>query len=368
MASREQIQAEALSVAFSERRVGLGISMGVGKTYIGLQYLHKFYEQSPSAKFLVVAPKLSIFKSWEDDAHKFKLENIIEAVTFSTYLSLDKQSLDYDVVILDECHNLLDHHGDWLNSYFGRILGLTGTPPKDNRSEKARMVRTYCPIRYTYITDTAVGDEILNDYQIIVHLLPLGHLNTHEIKLKKGSFYTSEKKSYEYWCQRVEEASSPKQKQISAVMRMKTMMEYGSKERYVKELLSHIEDKCLVFANTQAQADRISPYSYHSSNTESEENLDLFKKGKINTLSCVLQLSEGVTIPDLTTSIIMHSYGNERKFMQRFGRCLRLSVDQTAHIHVLCFKDTVDQLWVTRALEDLDPDKIIYYEDKLVIA
>jgi superfamily II DNA or RNA helicase len=91
---------------------------------------------------------------------------------------------------------------------------------------------------------------------------------------------------------------------------------------------------------------------------QSEENLQLFKEDKISLLSCVLQLNEGVNIPNLKHGIILHSYGNERKLRQRLGRMCRLNPDDTAIVDILCYKDTVDEIWVTQALEDLDQTKI----------
>jgi superfamily II DNA or RNA helicase len=102
-------------------------------------------------------------------------------------------------------------------------------------------------------------------------------------------------------------------------MRMKAMMEYPSKELYTKKLMESIQTKCIIFANTQAQADRLCEYSYHSGNKESEDNLLMFKEGKIDKLSTVLQLNEGVNIPNLKQGIIMHAYGNERKAAQRIN-------------------------------------------------
>ena len=86
------------------------------------------------------------------------------------------------------------------------------------------------------------------------------------------------------------------------------MMEYPTKEKYTKQLLNIIKDKCIIFANTQKQADRICDYSYHSKNKSSDDNLKLFSDGTIDKLSCVLQLSEGVSIPGLRSGIIMHAY------------------------------------------------------------
>ena len=124
--------------------------------------------------------------------------------------------------------------------------------------------------------------------------------------------------------------------------------------------MKEIEDKCIVFCNTQAQADRICKYSVHSENPDAEHNLEMFKRDKITELSCVLQLNEGVNVPDLKAGIILHSYGNERKASQRIGRLLRLNPDDKANVHILCYKDTVDEKWVKEALESFDQSKIVW--------
>jgi superfamily II DNA or RNA helicase len=87
----------------------------------------------------------------------------------------------------------------------------------------------------------------------------------------------------------------------------------------------------------------------------------LFSDGRIDRLSCVLQLSEGVTIPKLKQGIILHAYGNERKSSQRIGRLLRLNPTETAVCHILCYKGTQDEVWVKKALKDFEPTKIKYH-------
>ena len=362
MSKRDEIQAEALDVAIKHKRCGLGISMGVGKTLIGLQYIDHFQKANMNKlKVLVVAPKLSIFDSWRSDAEKFGIS--LDNIDFTTYLSFNKYNPhNYDLLVLDECHSLLYSHHTFLAVYAGRVLGLTGTPPRYIKSEKGEMVQMYCPVMYKYITDDAVDDAILNDYRIIVHKMPLATDNTLPVKMKNATFYTSEQKSYDYWTKRIMEAQSKKQEQIASVMRMRVMMDFRTKEKYTKHLLSEIEDKCIVFCNTQDQADRICIYSYHSNNDESEDNLQQFKDGNITELSCVMQLNEGINIPDLRAGIIMHAYGNERKSNQRIGRLLRLNPEDTAIVHILCYKNTVDERWVNEALKDLDPNKIKYHD------
>jgi len=356
MVSREDIQSDALKAINDCDRCGIAVSMGVGKTLIGLQHIFQNYHDTLDV--LVVAPKRSILKSWLDEAKKFNLEHLLPHIKFTTYLSLNKQSLNFDIVYLDECHNLLFTHEPWLSNFKGKIVGLTGTPPKVASSEKGQMVSKYCPIVYKYITDDAVNDGILNDYEIIVHKFKLDNRKNFMQKTKKGQFPTSELASYNYWTERLLNANGGKEVQILRVMRMKALMGFPSKERYAKRLFDTITDKVILFANTQNQADKLCEHSYHSGNKLSEVNLDKFKSGEIDKLSCVLQLNEGVNIPNLKQGIIMHAYGNERKSAQRLGRLLRLNPHEKACVHILCYEDTVDETWVNQALEQYDQTKI----------
>jgi len=372
--SREKVQKDALDITLSHKRCGLGISMGVGKTRIALQHLIKNYH--PVCKYLVVVPKNAVIDSWNDEMEKmidqFKdlsdehceidLEVVKQQIKFVNYRSINKLDPNhYNVVYLDECHNLLLSHEEFLENYNGKILGLTGTPPKKG-SEKYTMVQRYCPIVYEFSVDEATDSNILNDYKIIIHLLELSKDSNLKKKQKNGGvWYTSEVKDYAYLNRRYQESMPGKSQQMAAIMRMRGLMEYSTKETYLKDILKDISSKCIIFANTHKQADRVCNHSYHSGNTNSDYNLELFNDGRITKLSCVLQLSEGISIPDLRQGIIMHAYGNNRKSAQRIGRLLRLSPDQEATCHILCYKGTQDERWVEKALETFDQNKIEYY-------
>jgi superfamily II DNA or RNA helicase len=361
--SRDKVQSEAIVEANKHFRCGLGISMGVGKTLIGLTHMASHY--NANARFLVVAPKISIFQSWKDDAAKFKMQYLLEKIDFTTYLSLGKKDpLKYTVVYLDECHSLLYSHKDFLDIYKSKILGLTGTPPVRQFTEKAKMVNQYCPIVFRYQVDEAVNANILNDYRIIVHMLSISEVKDFKINMKNGkSFKTSEKERYAYANSKIMNSVQGTQEyQFALISRMTALKQFNTKEKYAKVLLEELNGKTIVFCNTQVQADRICKHSYHSSNYKSEANLTLFKDGEIDKLSCVDQLNEGVTIPHLDTGIIMHAYGNERKTNQRIGRLLRLNPDMVSNVHILCYRDTIDTKWVQEALKSTDPNKITYLE------
>lgn len=361
LSKREEIQQAALEVIKSNKRVGVAISMGVGKTYLGLLHMDWYLKEvNPDAKFLVVAPKKSIFSSWFDDMNKFGLSYLTDRTTVTTYLSLGKQAQDYDVIYLDECHSLLYSHDFWLTHFSGRIVGLTGTPPRYLQSEKGQMVNKFCPIMFNYITDNAVDDNILNDYSITVHPVNLTMLNDYNVTTKHKSWTTSEAAHYQYWCRRIENSTSAADDQFCRIMRMQAIMKFPSKERYAKKLAETIKGKCIIFCNTQDQADKMCEHSYHSGNPNSETNLELFKDGDITRLSCVLQLNEGINIPDLRSAIILHAYSNERKTAQRLGRVLRLNPDQVADVHILMYKNSIDEDWTKKALKDFDSEKITY--------
>jgi superfamily II DNA or RNA helicase len=357
--TKDEIQDKALEILKPIKRGGLGITMGGGKTRIGLRDLD---ENCPAlTRALVVAPKKSVQTEWKDEAEKIERTELLDNIVFSTYLSLTKHNpADYDVVYLDECHSLLDSHRAFLGVFNGRIVGLTGTPPRYANSEKGKMVQEFCPILWDYVTDTAVEDGVLNDYRIIVHEIELDYRPNFKVETKTGGFMTSEVKNYAYWCNRVDSGTTPKSLQIARIMRMKALQNFQTKEKYTRRLADSIDSKCIIFANTQDQADRLCDHSYHSNNSESEDNLQDFKNGVITELSAVHQLSEGVNVPDLRQGIIMHSYGNERKASQRLGRLLRLNPDDVATAHILCYMNTADEDWVKEALKDYDNSKITW--------
>ena len=363
MSNRDNIQAEAISEANKHFRCGLGISMGVGKTLIGLIHMVAHYKKD--IKFLVVAPKVSIFESWKDDAVKFKKAFLLDNIEFTTYLSLSKRDPSkYAVVYLDECHSLLYSHKEFLDDYKGKILGLTGTPPVRQYTEKGKMVNQYCPIVYRYQIDEAVDANILNDYKIYVHYLSLSREKNVPVERKNGGrFFTSERDQYDYATNRISASViGSKGHQFAVIARMTAIKQFKTKEIYAKKLLQKLSGKTIVFANTQAQADRLCSHSYHSKNSKSKDNLMMFKDGDITQLSCVDQLSEGVTIPHLETGVILHAYGNERKTNQRLGRLLRLNPQMVSEVHILCYQDTIDMKWTADALNGIGEAKIEYID------
>ncbi|MGI4869638.1 MAG: DEAD/DEAH box helicase [Janthinobacterium lividum] len=353
-ATRKQALQEHVLATISGRRLaGIALTMGLGKTLIGLRDMARLLADekqsaspSPGKPFLVAAPTQAILDAWPQEAHKFGLGHLLDRIDFTTYRSLGKTLAagTYQKLYLDECHALKDSHEPGLQAHVrrkGHILGLTGTPPAQAQSEKGRLVATYCPIVVDYTTDEAVLAGLLNDYRLVVHRLPLRTVRDYELTNKAGQTYTtSERENYQYWTSRLSRAEAGSDTlplETLRILRMHALMHYPGKGDYMRHLASQQTEKVLLFTCTQQQAEQQSPYSYHSANKASQANLEKFNTGQIQRLACVAQLSEGISIPNLRVGIIWHAFGNERKAAQRIGRLLRLNPDQTATVHLLAY-------------------------------
>lgn len=358
--TKDELQQQALDAIGNQSHVAVEIGTGGGKTLLALKHLNKF-NLPFNKKYLVVVPKNSIKQEWINEANKHSFKDLLIDIDFTTYRSLHKCSQEYDIVYLDECHSLTFSHDNWLENYNGKIIGLTGTYPKGTISEKAKMCKAYCKKIFEYNVDDAIDDEILNDYQIYIHMLQLSNRHVVQKQNKnKGVYKVSEIKDYNRLTTLIDKSFGQK-KQMFQIMRMKAMQSYPTKLEYTKKILKDIPYKVLVFANTQEQADKLCKHSYHSNNPNSEENLNLFSKDLIKELSCVDQLSEGKSIPNLKCGIIMHSFSNERLTRQRIGRFLRLNPNDKGYIHILCYENSIDLKWVKNSLSSFDSNKIKIY-------
>jgi superfamily II DNA or RNA helicase len=373
-AKKQALQDHVLAVIKGRRLAGVAVAMGVGKTLIGLRDMERALTEGPlpgpvTTPFLVAAPTQAILDSWPQEARKFGLTHLLDAITFTTYRSLSKVlgQGQYHKIYLDECHALKDSHEPGLKAHAGgkrSILGLTGTPPAQPESEKGRLVGTYCPILVDYTTDEAVLAGLLNDYRLVVHRLPLSPVRDYLLTFKSGSqFTTSERESYQYWSGRLANADKDALPvETLRLLRMQALMNYPSKGQYMAHLASQFTEKVLLFTCNQQQAEQMAAHTYHSKNKDSQANLDKFNTGEIQRLACVAQLSEGINIPHLRVGIIWHAFGNERKAAQRIGRLLRLNPEETATVHLLMYQNTVDEHWVEQALAAFDPAKISYVD------
>ncbi len=368
MNKQDIIQAEALEEYSKSNldRFSMDVGTGVGKSLLIIKHmklvLHEF------SLFLITIPKKSNVKSWEDEFKKHNATHLLKHVVFTTYLSLDKVNKIFDWVYLDECHNFKsDKHFDVICKLSKKTFAVTGTYISDKDFNYAKFT-TLFPIIFTYKTRQSVNEEILNDYRIILHMIPLsqnirtnsyinGFLPENQAYMTVNAAVTS--------AERKQRFASLKQLRIT---RMKMLQGAMSKIQYAKTLSKHLKTKTLIFVENEVHAKQVCQYTYTNKNSDTvnKRNMEMFCKGEINQLATILQLNESTNVPDLETGIVQHSYANKIKLTQRIGRFFRLGAEtkRTAYIHILVYKNTVDEDWVKSALEDFDNSKIGKYPEE----
>lgn len=339
---REEVQKKAVETLLSQDRVGINISMRLGKSVIGLKTAQNF------KKVLVSYPFESVKQAWTSDSEEFNLP--IDHIKFTTNLSLYKEDLnEYDAIILDEYQLVALNLWEYIDSFNPKVVkGLSGTPPT---GEKATFVNKYCPILYTVGLDETSGITS-KDYEIIVHLLEPS--NEKDIPLSKGGFW-SERAKITFWENKYKQSHN-----FQDMLRLiQAIQNSPTKLKYFKTLANQI-DRGLLFLETAKQCSELGFPSYHTKEKNSEQNLIAFQEGTIDKLSTISQLSVGKTFKSLNKAIILHCYASNNKSQQKLGRILNYVENEKALLHITCLNNTRDLIWTQKALSDLDQNKIIY--------
>lgn len=360
--NKEEIQKKAFSKIDFEGINGIEMSMGTGKTRLGLNYCTHLLSKDINRKILIVYPNNSIKESWKEEIEKigFKYKTNL---TFSTYLSVKKYNQkDFYAVICDESHSITESSYKFLKEY-KRILGLTGTPITNTYSDKFYYFKSLFPAKFTYLISEAVEDEILNNFNLHLHYLELSKTKDIQVNFNKGSFYTSEYDQYRSLTKKLDTATGYI-KDRYVMSRLLLLKNFKTKLNYVKKLVKTLDNKTIVFTPSIEFANDISDCRVHSKEKNSKECLASFMRGDTKLLSCVEQLSMGITIPNLKSAIVMHSYASEVRLPQKLGRILRLNPDEVSDLHILVYKDTKDSEWLNEAIKLLNPKTLTIHENK----
>ena len=97
----------------------------------------------------------------------------------------------------------------------------------------------------------------------------------------------------------------------------------------------------------------------HSKKKNSLEIIHRFNEKEINNLFAVGMLQEGVNLKDIEAGIIIQLDGEERAFIQKFGRTLRADSPEQ---YIIYFRATRDEEYLNNALENIDNKYIQTYE------
>lgn len=369
---KDKVQQEALTRwELAGRRGLLAMGTGTGKSRIALlelERLHTLYG-SDSRILLAVPTVLLRDKNWPAEAKVWGLESIynesVEGVCWTSMAKVPQGH--YHLVILDEAHQITPERAKFLeNITYDEIMALTATEPTED--EKTEILDKIAPTVFVYSLDDGISDGIAADFKIHIIEVPLDD----EVKYvkagtKKKPFLTTETKQYTHisWSIiRMMMSKIPNKNELlkfAFLRRARFIYNLKTKTELAKKVMEKIllTGRTLVYAGSIDQANEIGGVNtYHSKRDDTA--FCAFKEEKISYLVAVDALNEGVNLPDIDQELLVQVKAKDRILKQRIGRAVRFRPGHVADIYIIVVQGTVDENWLSSALEGIDKLKIDY--------
>lgn len=356
----QKIQKEALSkiIQADSNKFLIVASVRFGKTKLTIDYL----KEKKIDDILVVVPKIVLQKQWLDEAKKWDYNG---SIIVTTYESAYKYNRAFKAVILDEIHNITYRRYKDLENILNKseyVIGLTGTLPR--KLEKKYLINLMeLKQVFEFTLEEAVNNKIVADFNISIIRVPLSRISYIETRFGKVS-----EERMNTWLNNVCYRNPSKNNLIARANFIYSLM---SKAIFTRDLVNEKRfenKKIIVFSKRIEVAKMISENCIYSGNKNNDEILKDFNDDKINIISTVEQLKEGITLHNVDTVIIEQLDSNYGNFIQRIGRALKYDKkDKKVDIIIIVSLSTVDEQWLEKALSKIDKSKIIknvIYENK----
>jgi superfamily II DNA or RNA helicase len=365
----------------------LELATGFGKSKLALEILHNRVSNIENPKILIVIPKLVLINNWKKEFVKWRrFFKYLKNVTFTTYISLPKKVGKWDVIIYDECHHLSER----CLSYFKyiqaqNIIFLSATVSRDKLYQLQLNTNYHLKV-FKVTAKEAIKEEILPDPKVYLLRLVLDRKNISrqiiknpEAKTQKtipyasrfsyarvknlrivipctqGQFYDELDSLVRWFKSKINASPAMKMMYLrKAGERLKWLS--NEKTDIIKSLLHSLGNyRTLTFCNSIEQSELLGKYCIHSKNKEGIEYLNKFNNGKINHITCVSQLDEGINLHNCQIGIYGILNSSTRLVQQRLGRLLR---HPNPIIIIPYFTNTRDEELVKKMLEDYNPEKV----------
>lgn len=410
--TKDDVQRNAVELMKEYGRVILQWCTGLGKSKAALNILnHLFLEhisleskQGTPFKVLLIVAETAHKKNWKEEFTKWKIEEYIwdTMVTVDTYASLkNHRNEHYNLLILDEGHHSgSDLRLDILSEISCKnVLVLSATLPQDTVSELDRIFGKF--VIYKIGMTQAINWGILPKPKIFLIPMKLDNTNLSQIiveergkkelrkKVKcsikdrwdylKDKFHypnltleieCTEQQKYDWFDTKIAYWKNLYMRSRNIALKYKWLQYGSSRKRYLGELksamveilLDKLQNKRLVcFCASIDQAVELGgDNAIHSEKKDSLATIDKFNNKEINSLFAVGMIQEGQNLTDIEAGIIVQLDGQERAFVQKTGRAMRADEPE---IYILYYKNTRDEEYLEKALENIDPEYVVVIND-----
>lgn len=339
----------------------IAAATGVGKTKVAIDYITS-RKDTPSVLWLVPTTGLRD-KGVPDEWNKWGQQAYFDKhVTTKCYRSLHKETSFYNIIVMDEGHNIT------YNAYncetmrqkkYDSVIFLSATVP----GERIK-IRIINHMELKVIANIPVSQAeklgLVAPFEVYAYPVAMGKRADFKVDSKySGQKYTtSEHNRYYALAGRIAEFPRGKAPKNLYLARMRSIYRFKSKVRAAKLLLKQIEptSRILIFCGSIEVADTLCEYTYHSKSDTSD--YERFNRKEINRLAVVNALNEGHNMVDVDMAMMVQVNSKNRNYIQRQGRAIRWRPGHSAKIIILYSAGTVDYSWVMSSLKGMDTKKI----------
>lgn len=381
---------QQLTVEASEQYPNLLLewATGTGKSLaaIKIQDRHK-----PVSTLLTVA-QIPHIDNWKKEYQKADLISLLETTEIFCHASLKKyKGRRVNLLIIDEAHHMSEQRVEILRTIKAdKVILLTATMDIEvyNNLENVfgKFYKSYVPLEtaiekkmlptpHIYVMDMYLDDNLENE-ELIIEWGKSHQRQTLHCRLDEKWKYMRDKatypnmkliinctqqQKYDYLSEQFEYYKGLYMIQREPYMKIKWMRAGLERKQMLGELKLDMAKKIIkklskkryiCFCSSIKQAELLGDgHTIHSKNKDSLKILEQFNNNMINKIYAVNMLQEGQNLAALDVGVIIQLDGQERSFIQRFGRTLR------AHNPVqiiLAYKNTRDEDYLNNALEGIN--------------
>lgn len=390
---KNELQQKAVDMVCTYKRVALMWATSVGKSFAAIGAARK----TKSLNILLLVAETAHKKNWEDEFNKYaslKSWNVKREtrLTVECYASLKNyENTKWDMVILDEAHHVTSDRRmgvlRTMRTEYFILLSATISP-----QTLWDISQTIGPIKSSTVTlDDAISWGIIPKPKI--YLIPLALDNTRQTEVIVEEWGKSKEKrvyrctfaerykylgmrnicpnarieiqctqmqKYNYLEQQIEywktaflrgRKEFQRNKWMQAGLKRKNMLGEGKTEE-VKKLLMRLENtRFICFCSSISQAEELGQNVIHSKKSGNRETIEKFNEKTTDNIFAVKMLQEGENLNGIQAGIIIQLDGEERSFIQRFGRSLRADAPVQ---YIFYYRNTRDAEYLQNALKDID--------------
>ena len=396
--TKAEIQQKAVEMMRDTPLLILQWATGCGKSKAAIDIV----KDLDTHKVLLAVAEIAHRENWKQEFLKWGLP-LDTGIVIETYASLKNHKGEkYDLIILDEAH----HAGSDLRMEIleeietEKVLALSATLPSDMWFKLGQLYGRRMS-SFKVSLQEAIDWGILPEPKL--YLIPMTLDNTHlsqiiveewgtkakrrTVKCSISERWTYMKDKATYPHMRLEIECTELQKYIHLSDKIEfwkkqffrtrnegvknKWLQFGSerkrylgslKDQKVQEVLDLIKDKRYIcFCSSIEQAERLGgDNSIHSKKKGSLNTIEDFNSKEIDNLFAIGVIQEGQNLVDIEVGVIIQLDGQERAFVQKSGRAMR--ADEPL-LFILYYKDTRDEEYLQKALEDINPDYITEVTD-----